>query len=67
MLISVIVGIGVDVVDIARLEAALACTPRLRDRLFTGAEREPDRRHHRDDRDHPDTLRGAFRWEIEEG
>ncbi|MFC6086959.1 holo-ACP synthase [Sphaerisporangium aureirubrum] len=36
---SVIVGIGVDVVDIARLEAALARTPRLRDRLFTDAER----------------------------
>lgn len=40
MLISVIVGIGVDVVDVARLAAALSRTPRLRDRLFTEAERD---------------------------
>ncbi|GAA1278501.1 holo-ACP synthase [Sphaerisporangium rubeum] len=40
MLISVIVGIGVDVVDVARLSAALSRTPRLRDRLFTEAERD---------------------------
>ncbi|MEO3808912.1 holo-ACP synthase [Sphaerisporangium sp. B11E5] len=40
MLISVIVGIGVDLVDVARLEAALLRTPRLRDRLFTEGERE---------------------------
>jgi holo-[acyl-carrier protein] synthase len=35
----VIVGIGVDVVDLARFERAVARTPSLRDRLFTGAER----------------------------
>ncbi|MEU8265962.1 holo-ACP synthase [Sphaerisporangium sp. NPDC049002] len=34
-----IVGIGVDLVDIARLEAALERTPALLDRLFTDAER----------------------------
>ncbi|MCW2621494.1 MAG: putative holo-ACP synthase [Frankiales bacterium] len=42
-----IVGVGVDVVDVARLEAALARTPALADRLFTEAERhlvEPDGR-----------------------
>ena len=33
-----IVGIGVDVVDIARFERALARTPALRGRLFTDAE-----------------------------
>ncbi|MDH2423841.1 holo-ACP synthase [Sphaerisporangium sp. TRM90804] len=37
---AVIVGIGVDVVDIGRLESALARTPGLRDRVFTDAERE---------------------------
>lgn len=35
-----IVGIGVDTVECARLERAVARTPRLRDRLFTAAERE---------------------------
>ncbi|MDN3311583.1 holo-ACP synthase [Microbacterium oryzae] len=34
-----IVGIGVDVVDIARFERTLTRTPRLRERLFTPAER----------------------------
>ncbi|MCA1710920.1 MAG: holo-ACP synthase [Actinobacteria bacterium] len=34
-----IVGVGVDVVDIARLSRALQRTPRLADRLFTDAER----------------------------
>ena len=33
-----IVGIGVDVVDLARFERALARTPALRSRLFTDAE-----------------------------
>jgi len=35
----VIAGIGVDIVNIARLEAALARTPELAARLFTAAER----------------------------
>ncbi|WP_433437365.1 holo-ACP synthase [Nonomuraea sp. CA-141351] len=35
-----ILGIGVDVVDIARFEASLERTPRLRERLFTEGERE---------------------------
>jgi len=35
----VIAGIGVDIVDIARLEAALERTPGLAERLFTEAER----------------------------
>jgi holo-[acyl-carrier protein] synthase len=35
----VIVGIGVDMVDIARLEAALRRTPALAARLFTDGER----------------------------
>jgi holo-[acyl-carrier protein] synthase len=35
----VIAGIGVDIVDIARLEAALLRTPELGARLFTEAER----------------------------
>jgi holo-[acyl-carrier protein] synthase len=35
-----IVGVGIDVVDIARFAAALARTPRLRERLFTPAERD---------------------------
>ena len=34
-----IVGIGVDVVDIARFGAALERTPRMIERLFTAAER----------------------------
>ena len=34
-----IAGIGVDVVDLARFEQSLERTPRLRDRLFTEAER----------------------------
>ncbi|WP_090930425.1 holo-ACP synthase [Nonomuraea jiangxiensis] len=34
-----ILGIGVDVVDIARFEATLERTPRLRDRLFTEIEK----------------------------
>jgi holo-[acyl-carrier protein] synthase len=33
-----IVGVGVDVVDLARFERALDRTPRLRDRLFTPDE-----------------------------
>lgn len=33
-----IVGTGIDVVDIARFEASLARTPGLRDRLFTAEE-----------------------------
>jgi holo-[acyl-carrier protein] synthase len=35
----VIVGIGVDIVDLARFERALSRTPRLAPRLFTDAER----------------------------
>lgn len=34
-----IVGIGIDIVDVARLAAALERTPRLADRLFAAAER----------------------------
>lgn len=34
-----IAGIGVDLVDIARFERSLERTPKLRDRLFTPAER----------------------------
>lgn len=34
-----IVGIGVDLVDIPRFERSIARTPRLLDRLFTAAER----------------------------
>jgi holo-[acyl-carrier protein] synthase len=33
-------GVGVDVVDIARFEQSLTRTPRLRERLFTDAERD---------------------------
>jgi holo-[acyl-carrier protein] synthase len=36
----VIVGIGVDVVEVARLAAALDRTPALLDRLFTAGEQE---------------------------
>ena len=35
-----IVGIGVDLVDIPRFERALVRTPKLRDRLFAPGERE---------------------------
>jgi holo-[acyl-carrier protein] synthase len=35
----VIIGVGIDVVDVARFAAVLDRTPRLRDRLFTDAER----------------------------
>ena len=35
-----IVGIGVDVVDLARFERAVRRTPRLVERLFAGGERE---------------------------
>ena len=34
-----IIGIGVDMVDIARFERQLERTPKLRERLFTPAER----------------------------
>ena len=34
-----IVGVGIDVVDIARFEETLARTPALRERLFTTEER----------------------------
>jgi holo-[acyl-carrier protein] synthase len=36
----VIVGVGIDVVDIARFEESMRRTPRLAERLFTEAERE---------------------------
>jgi holo-[acyl-carrier protein] synthase len=35
-----VVGIGIDLIEIARLESALERRPRLGERLFTGAERE---------------------------
>lgn len=35
-----IVGVGIDVVDVARFLAALERTPRLRERLFTQEERD---------------------------
>jgi len=35
----VIIGVGIDVVDVARFGATLERTPRLRDRLFTDGER----------------------------
>lgn len=38
-----IVGVGIDVVDIARLDRALARTPRLALRLFTDAEQSTRR------------------------
>jgi holo-[acyl-carrier protein] synthase len=34
-----IVGIGVDLVDVARFETAIANTPKLKDRLFTDGEK----------------------------
>ncbi|MBD5786805.1 holo-ACP synthase [Cellulosimicrobium terreum] len=38
-----IIGVGIDVVDVARFIATLERTPRLRERLFTPAERDlPD-------------------------
>ena len=37
---AMIVGIGVDVVDVARFEETLARTPGVRSRLFTAAERD---------------------------
>jgi holo-[acyl-carrier protein] synthase len=36
----VIVGVGIDVVDVERFGQTLARTPRLRERLFTEAERD---------------------------
>jgi holo-[acyl-carrier protein] synthase len=38
--VTVIVGLGVDVVDLARFERAVSRTPRLRERLFAESERE---------------------------
>ncbi len=35
-----ILGVGIDVVDVARFEQTLARTPALRDRLFTETERD---------------------------
>ncbi|GII98673.1 holo-[acyl-carrier protein] synthase [Sediminihabitans luteus] len=35
-----IIGVGIDVVDVDRFMATLARTPRLREKLFTPAERE---------------------------
>ena len=35
-----IVGVGIDVVDVARFAATLERSPRLRERLFTQAERD---------------------------
>jgi holo-[acyl-carrier protein] synthase len=37
----VIVGIGVDIVDVARFERSLTRTPALRDRLFAASEQRP--------------------------
>ena len=37
---AVIVGVGIDVVDVARFARQLERTPRLRERLFTPAERD---------------------------
>ncbi len=37
-----IVGLGVDVVDLARFERAITRTPRLRERLFAAEELESD-------------------------
>jgi holo-[acyl-carrier protein] synthase len=36
----VILGVGIDVVDVGRFEESLERTPALRDRLFTAQERE---------------------------
>jgi len=36
----VILGVGIDVVDIGRFEESLARTPAMRERLFTARERE---------------------------
>jgi holo-[acyl-carrier protein] synthase len=36
--VTVIVGLGVDVVDLARFERAVSRTPRLRERLFAQSE-----------------------------
>jgi holo-[acyl-carrier protein] synthase len=38
--VRVIIGVGIDVVDVARFGATLDRTPRLRERLFTDAEQE---------------------------
>lgn len=38
-----IVGVGIDVVQVARLERALSRTPKLRERLFTEGEQALDR------------------------
>jgi holo-[acyl-carrier protein] synthase len=35
-----VIGVGIDVVDIARFEASLVRTPALRTRLFTGQEQK---------------------------
>jgi holo-[acyl-carrier protein] synthase len=35
-----IVGIGVDLVDVARFETAISSTPKLKDRLFTVGEKK---------------------------
>jgi holo-[acyl-carrier protein] synthase len=40
----VIVGIGVDLVDVPRFERAASRTPRLLDRLFAESEQRPDDR-----------------------
>ncbi|MDX6200412.1 MAG: holo-[acyl-carrier protein] synthase [Actinomycetota bacterium] len=37
---TVIVGVGIDIVDVKRLGQSLDRTPRLRDRLFTDSERD---------------------------
>jgi len=52
----VIAGIGVDIVDIARLEAALARTPGMAERLFTPAERSATSERHAP----VDSLAGCF-------
>jgi holo-[acyl-carrier protein] synthase len=39
--VTVIVGIGVDLVDVARFERAASRTPRLLDRLFAESEQRP--------------------------
>jgi holo-[acyl-carrier protein] synthase len=42
--VSAVVGLGIDLVQVAHLERALARTPRLADRLFTAGERDACRR-----------------------